>query len=96
MNWNIASYRQQIEHCKLVRIDIDNSFLDRVAEIYLVENNIDIADMVGNHQHRTFHITEIFSSFDSWPPQNKNCRAQKKIVHDKARPRCRPALRCEP
>jgi hypothetical protein len=40
VNWNIDRYRKQIENCKLVRIDIDNPFLDRVAEIYLVEHNI--------------------------------------------------------
>jgi hypothetical protein len=40
VNWNIERYRQRIENCKLVRIDVDNPFLDRVAEIFLVENNI--------------------------------------------------------
>jgi hypothetical protein len=40
VNWNIDRHRKQIENCKLVRIDVDNPFLDRVAEIYLVEHNI--------------------------------------------------------
>ena len=41
LNWNIDRYRQQIKSCKLVRLDVDNPFLDRVAEIFLVENNVD-------------------------------------------------------
>jgi hypothetical protein len=40
VNWDIDRYRQQIRNCKLVRTDVDNPFLDRVVEIYLVENNI--------------------------------------------------------
>jgi hypothetical protein len=40
VNWNIDRYRAQIEHCRLARIDVDNPFLDRVAEIYLIEHNI--------------------------------------------------------
>ena len=40
VNWDIDRYGKQIANCKLVRIDVDNPFLDRVAEIYLIENNI--------------------------------------------------------
>jgi hypothetical protein len=40
LNWDIARYGKAIETCKLVRINVDNPFLDRVVENYLVERKI--------------------------------------------------------
>jgi hypothetical protein len=40
INWDIDRYRKQIGGCRLARLDIENPFLDRVAEIHLVENNV--------------------------------------------------------
>ena len=40
VNWDVDSYRKALQNCRLVRIDVDNPFLDRVAENYLVESKI--------------------------------------------------------
>jgi hypothetical protein len=40
VNWDVVSYRKALGNCRLVKIDVDNPFLDRVVENYLVESNI--------------------------------------------------------
>jgi hypothetical protein len=40
VNWDVSSYRKVLQNCGLVKIDVDNPFLDRVVENYLVERNI--------------------------------------------------------
>jgi hypothetical protein len=40
VNWDVDSYRKALQNCRLVRIDVDDPFLDRVVEDYLVERNI--------------------------------------------------------
>jgi hypothetical protein len=40
VNWDVDSYRKALQNCRLVKIDVDNPFLDRVVENYLVERNI--------------------------------------------------------
>lgn len=40
VNWDVDSYRKALGNCRLVKIDVDNPFLDRVVENYLVERRI--------------------------------------------------------
>lgn len=40
VNWDIDHYRTAILNCKLVKLDVDNAFLDRVVENYLTEKGI--------------------------------------------------------